>query len=291
MNRISDICRYIIRMDTCQILQNHANRSTGLEKTLALVASRWIAAEPEAVGDPLLSELLKRAEIAPDCSYTGTSSFDNLMCRGPQTSRIRLGGATTLLDYFQTTPASSASPASPSSSFFFSSSSSSAKSERLQIFCDGACTANGRRGAAAGFGVSVQKEGAESLAISEPLEIDEQHTNQRAELHGLYKALQIAMESKEGADIYTDSRYAMDCLIKWCPGWVASGWKKVDKKPVLHQDLLKPMWELWKQRGSKASIFHVSAHTGGRDVLSKGNARADELAQGAAVKAGILLSR
>jgi ribonuclease HI len=152
--------------------------------------------------------------------------------------------------------------------------------ERLQIYSDGACTANGRRGAQAAFGVAVFKNRKEVHSLSELLGNREEHTNQRAELRGLWKAMEIASMSEEGADIHTDSQYAMDCLQEWAPRWASKGWKKADGFPVQNQDLLKPMWEIWKTRGTKIRLFHVRSHTGRADAHSRGNERADELATG-----------
>jgi ribonuclease HI len=152
---------------------------------------------------------------------------------------------------------------------------------RLQIYSDGACTANGRRGAQAAFGVAVFKNGKEVLAFSDILARSELHTNQRAELRGLLKAMEIASVSEEGADIHTDSQYSLDCLQEWAPRWVAKGWRKADGESVQNQDILKPMWELWKNRGNKIRLFHVQSHTRRTDAHSRGNERADQLATGA----------
>jgi ribonuclease HI len=149
---------------------------------------------------------------------------------------------------------------------------------RLQIYSDGACVANGRRGAQAAFGVAVFKNGREVMAFSDLLDRSELHTNQRAELRGLMKAMEIASVSEEGADIHTDSQYAMDCLQEWAPRWVAKGWRKADGEPVQNQDILKPMWDMWKVRGTKIRLFHVQSHTGRSDAHSRGNERADQLA-------------
>jgi ribonuclease HI len=150
---------------------------------------------------------------------------------------------------------------------------------RLHIYCDGACVANGRRGAKAAYGVSVQKKGQEIQTLQARLSPTEPHTNQRAELRGMWESMKLAMNSVEGADIYTDSEYAMKCLQEWAPGWAARGWKKADGEVVQHQDILKPMYDIWRQRGTKIRLFHVRSHTGYQDLHSRGNERADTLAR------------
>lgn len=155
----------------------------------------------------------------------------------------------------------------------------------LDLFCDGACVNNGRRGARAAFGLVVYQNGQEIAAAAEPLAGHETQTNQRAELRGLNAALMYAQKAvAAGATtirIYSDSEYAINCLTRWAPGWARAGWRKADKTPVLHSDLIVPMYEAWNALRGYAFLQHVAAHTGRTDPLSLGNARADELATSA----------
>lgn len=153
----------------------------------------------------------------------------------------------------------------------------------ILLFCDGACANNGKRHAKAGFGMSVQQGGVELVAVSEPLGADEPQTNQRAELRGLYAALTYVSNSTASGvlQIHSDSQYAINCITKWAPAWKRAGWRKADSKPVLHRDLIEPMYEMWRSLTGRVTLTHVDAHTGKQDVLSKGNARADELATSA----------
>ena len=152
--------------------------------------------------------------------------------------------------------------------------------EVCMIFCDGACSNNGRRGARAGYGVAVFLNDVEIAATSRALAPDETQTNQRAELRGLETALAAAVATSASiCRIYTDSEYAINCLTRWGPGWSRSGWRKADGGPVLHRDILEPLLETWRSLRGKASLTHVRAHTGRTDTLSGGNARADELAR------------
>jgi ribonuclease HI len=237
-------------MDISKELRKYAEGVGSEEKTLALVAARWIAVEPTAAEDPLLAPLLERMKRALSPSHISPL----LMCGRPS-----------IADYFRLTPELPTQTSTPS--------------ERLRIYCDGACRANGRRGAAAGFGgLVVHPTKGEGVSVSRPLGPSEPQTNQRAELRALEWAFAQAMASSGGADIHTDSEYALKCFTEWGPLWAAKGWRKATGGEVLHQDILKPMWDIWKSRGTKIRLFHVSAHTGGRDIHSVGNARADALA-------------
>ena len=150
---------------------------------------------------------------------------------------------------------------------------------RLSLFCDGSARNNGRVGAKAGFGVYVCDGNTTVHQYAAVIPGHEPQTNQRAELRALeYSIKYIADGRHAGATIYTDSKYSIDVLLKWCEGWERKGWRKADGKPVLHQDIIQPMWLVWKSIRAVTSMVHVPAHTGAADFASRGNAEADRLA-------------
>ena len=158
--------------------------------------------------------------------------------------------------------------------------------EICDIYCDGSCHNNGRRGARAGYGVAVFLNGTETTVVAASLGIDELQTNQRAEL----KALCVAVEhaTKSTADIvriYSDSEYVINCLTRWAPTGRRSGWRKADGGSVLHRDLIEPLLATWDTLRGRAQIRHVMAHTGRNDMISRGNERADALARAAVLAA------
>jgi len=149
----------------------------------------------------------------------------------------------------------------------------------MRIYNDGACTNNGRRGARAAFGVSVQDAGGTELeAVSRPLATAEPQTNQRAELRALAWAIKKAVAATGPCDIYTDSEYAINCLTVWAPAWSRRSWTKTRGGDVLHRDIIEPMWDEYRSAKHRIQIHHVAAHTGRTDTHSRGNARADQLA-------------
>jgi ribonuclease HI len=158
--------------------------------------------------------------------------------------------------------------------------------EPLTIYCDGSCIGNGWGGrAVAGFGVIVKRGTVTLHQKSERLDSAEYHTNQRAELRGLHYACTYLSEcgmDLSGAVIYSDSKYAIDCLETWGPNWAAAGWVKYDRKPILHADVIVPLYGIWQElKHSGVLMKHVKAHTGADDAVSKGNAEADALARAA----------
>ncbi len=262
---------------TITLLEDYADTGTSVgstEHTLALVAARWIAAEPGAAESPLLSDLLVRAK-----QHKGLHNGTDTLLFAP---RPLVGRRANILDYFTSTataPTKAPTIASPSVDLLDIMPVARA---RYRIYCDGACTANGRRGAKAGFGGVLQgPTGDELETVSHPLDAKEPQTNQRAELKALQWAFAKALSAQcapEGADIHTDSEYAMKCFTEWGPLWAAKSWRKANGGEVLHQDILRPMWEMWKKRNGLIRLYHVSAHTGRTDQHSRGNARADALA-------------
>jgi ribonuclease HI len=155
----------------------------------------------------------------------------------------------------------------------------------VDIFCDGACVNNGRRGARAAFGMMARRGASELFVAAEPLRADEPQTNQRAELRGLAAAVTYALTAvSAGATtirIYSDSEYSINCVTKWVGAWRRAGWRKADGAPVLHRDILEPLCDKWDSLRGVAFLTHVAAHTGRRDPISLGNERADELARAA----------
>ena len=92
------------------------------------------------------------------------------------------------------------------------------------IYTDGCCLNNGRDGARAGYGVHIVDHRGDVL-FSKGFRLDEKEpqTNQRAELTAMLYALNYASTACDGNyKIYTDSKYAIDCIIKWGGGWEAS---------------------------------------------------------------------
>ncbi len=158
------------------------------------------------------------------------------------------------------------------------------------IFTDGACPNNGKRGAKASYSIvflGLSESGPPLLEIAQPVPPQEPQTNQRAEISAIYQAVQIVQEKnlwKEANKIcfWTDSQYAIKCITEWGPGWQAKGWKKRDGKPIEHLDLLKPLIQLRAEKGPKFSLRYVEAHQSAvrsQQFPWRWNARADALAQ------------
>jgi ribonuclease HI len=95
-------------------------------------------------------------------------------------------------------------------------------------------------------------------------------TNNRMELSAAIAAL-LALRQPCAVQLFTDSKYVLQGLTEWLPGWRQRGWLTVDKKPVKNKDL----WE----KLDRATSLHqvqwtwVKGHSG-----VPGNEAADRLA-------------
>lgn len=85
----------------------------------------------------------------------------------------------------------------------------------VQVYTDGACSANGKTGARAGLGV-YWGDG-HPLNISEP--VSGRATNNCGEIQAATKAIKLALQN--GVDklsINTDSKFVINSVTKWMPG-------------------------------------------------------------------------
>lgn len=84
--------------------------------------------------------------------------------------------------------------------------------ERLEVWTDGSCDENGRERSNAGIGVYFGHK--HPWNVSEPL-TGWRHTNNRAELRAVIRALQIARQHNKRIKIYSDSQ----CVIEGATDW------------------------------------------------------------------------
>lgn len=151
---------------------------------------------------------------------------------------------------------------------------STQREESLEIYTDGACSKNGKEGAVAGIGVYLGMD--DPRNISSVLEM-EPHTNNRAELWAIKKALDIIeKENPVKGCIYTDSQYSKNALTEWMPKWKKNNWVTASKTPVKNQDMLKIIDEqlLRLCKTVQLKFVYVKGHSGEMD----GNYMADKLA-------------
>ncbi len=141
------------------------------------------------------------------------------------------------------------------------------------IHTDGACSGNPGPG---GWGAILESgHHRKELSGGEP-----QSTNNRMELMAAISALE-ALKGPSRVDLWTDSNYVRDGIMKWIHGWRRNGWKTADKKPVKNA-------ELWQRLDDATKRHEIEWHWLKGHAGHAENERADELAREAikAIKDG-----
>lgn len=135
--------------------------------------------------------------------------------------------------------------------------------KKITIYTDGACKGNPGPG---GWGVLFEYNGRQKTMHGGELLT----TNNRMEMMAAISALETLREACE-VTLFTDSKYVMQGLTEWLPGWKARGWKTASKQPVKNQDL----WERLDAAVQRHKIDWrwVKGHAG-----DPGNEMADQLA-------------
>ena len=132
--------------------------------------------------------------------------------------------------------------------------------------CDGACSGNPGPG---GWGALLRFEDG---SVRELGGAERATTNNRMELTAALALLEaLALLPRHPAlTIRTDSRYLIDGLSKWLPGWKRKGWRTASGGAVLNRDL----WELLDRASLRdVPLTYVKGHSGDPD-----NDRCDAIA-------------
>ena len=162
-----------------------------------------------------------------------------------------------------------------------------------EVYTDGACKRNGRSDARAGYGVwwgdghvlyiwfffvffdifiyfmIIKKRN-----TSSKLDVNEKHTNQRAELTAAITAIRQAISHNSGPlTLYTDSKYVINCATRWISRWKKNGWKDSNCNQIKNLDDIKKLHDLCNQNISIQWVY-VKGHSG-----NYGNEQADKLAK------------
>lgn len=87
-------------------------------------------------------------------------------------------------------------------------------------------------------------------------------TNNMGELMAVLDLLQQTAHLDEDLHVYCDSKYVIDSVTKWMPGWKRKGWKKSDGKPVLNVELMKAIDAAMDGRRDRVRFEWVKGHAG-----------------------------
>lgn len=137
--------------------------------------------------------------------------------------------------------------------------------EGYAVFSDGACRGNPGPGA---YALIVQNSKGEVVLKSSSVEVPT--TNNKMELSGVIKGLHGLFEKfqEDGFSgshlpvfVYSDSKYVVDGIKLWVPGWKSRGWKKADNKEPENLALWKELDQLTSSF-QKIDFIWVKGHAG-----------------------------
>lgn len=122
----------------------------------------------------------------------------------------------------------------------------------MEIYADGGCRGNGQPGAIGAAAAAFKKRNGRYDAWTVSLPRYPPPTNQRAEVTAIILALEQALEKFEGLDtnpylnvnIYSDSRYAINCMTTWIYKWANNGWYNAAGNEVANRDLIEEASDL-----------------------------------------------
>ncbi|KAJ5975813.1 ribonuclease H1 [Penicillium waksmanii] len=122
----------------------------------------------------------------------------------------------------------------------------------MKIYTDGGCRGNGRPGAIGAAAAVFETKYGVYKGWKMSLASYPTPTNQRAEIQAIILALEKALQVYEDLNsnpwldvtIYSDSRYAVNCMTEWIYKWSGNGWINSAGNYVANRDLLEQASDL-----------------------------------------------
>lgn len=138
-------------------------------------------------------------------------------------------------------------------------------SSGFQVWSDGSCLGNPGPGGYAA--IVLDHNGSEMSVVSGR---EKKTTNQRMEMTAAAEGLSL-LPRGVCVTVFTDSKYLVDGMTSWLPGWKRRGWKKSDGGIVKNIEL----WQRLDREASGRTVTwnHVRGHVG-----IELNERCDQLA-------------
>jgi len=126
----------------------------------------------------------------------------------------------------------------------------------VEIFCDGACSGNGKEINAGGWGaVLIFQDISKEIYGGAP-----QTTNNIMELTAVIEGLKSLKSKDLIVTIYSDSAYVVNCFQQgWYHKWLLNGWKNSKKEPVENKLLWQELIHLVESFYS-LNFYKVKGH-------------------------------
>ena len=137
----------------------------------------------------------------------------------------------------------------------------------LVISIDGACRRNGKPNCVSAGGVFIMHYNntleLTHTALKSNYELES--TNQRGEMLALLTAIDYVYDSKQSAQVITDSEYLFNTMTKnWVGNWANKGWITSTGEPVKNKDIwlqIKHAHDRCVADGIELIFYHVKGHT------------------------------
>lgn len=125
------------------------------------------------------------------------------------------------------------------------------------IYTDGGCHSSTGTG---GWAAIIKVEGYRAISLSGG---EKDTTNNRMELTAAIKALEfmlVKVVHTEHIELTSDSKYVVNGITQWVPGWKNKGWITSTDEPVVNRDL----WERLDELNAKLDVSWnwVKGHAG-----------------------------
>ncbi|GAA5144503.1 hypothetical protein GCM10025768_00270 [Microbacterium pseudoresistens] len=101
-------------------------------------------------------------------------------------------------------------------------------------------------------------------------------TNNQGELRAVLELLHATAGTDDDLRILCDSKYVIDSITKWMPGWKRRGWRKSDGGAVLNRDLMEALDAA--MQGRDVRFEWVKGHAG-HDLNEAADVRANAAAK------------
>lgn len=137
----------------------------------------------------------------------------------------------------------------------------------LVISIDGACRRNGKPNCVSAGGVFIMhyNNALELTHTALKSNYELESTNQRGEMLALLTAIDYVYDSKQSAQVITDSEYLFNTMTKdWVGNWANNGWITSSGSPVKNKDIwlqIKYAHNECIYAGIELMFYHVKGHT------------------------------
>jgi ribonuclease HI len=135
----------------------------------------------------------------------------------------------------------------------------------MEFYVDGGCRGNGRPGSIGAAAAVMEKKYGKSEIWTRSMPSIPTPTNQRAEITAIILALEVALDKLEQLEtnpyldvkIYSDSKYAVECMSKWIYKWCKNGWINAAGNEVANRDLIENASDLDDRLKEKGDVEYI----------------------------------